>query len=66
LRKYTEGLSKSYNYIVAVGDGENDVPLFKIANDSIAIFPTNEVVKCSAKHCVHEEPIDSAIHYLMK
>lgn len=51
----------AYDYLVAVGDSENDVPLFKIADNSLAIIPTSEAVRSAARHCVNKEPIDTAI-----
>jgi phosphoserine phosphatase len=48
-------------HVAAFGDGTADIPLLKKAGLGIAICPSNDKVRSSARHVVGDEPIDSAI-----
>ncbi|NLR93561.1 HAD family hydrolase [Flammeovirga agarivorans] len=50
--------------IVAFGDGEADVELFKNAAQSVAVFPRKPFIKEAADFCIEEEPIDQILAFL--
>ena len=47
--------------VAAFGDGTADIPLLRKAGLGIAICPSNDKVRSSARHVVGDEPIDQAI-----
>ena len=52
--------------VAAFGDGRADIPLLRKAGLGIAICPSNDKVRSSARHVVGNEPIDKAIMLIEK
>ena len=52
--------------VAAFGDGRADIPLLRKAGLGIAICPSNDKVRSSARHVVGDEPIDRAIMLVEK
>ena len=52
--------------VAAFGDGTADIPLLRKAGLGIAICPSNDKVRSSARHVVGNEPIDRAIMLVEK
>ena len=52
--------------VAAFGDGRADIPLLRKAGLGIAICPSNDKVRSSARHVVGDEPIDKAIMLIEK
>ena len=52
--------------VAAFGDGTADIPLLRKAGLGIAICPSNNKVRSSARHVVGDEPIDRAIMLVEK
>jgi phosphoserine phosphatase len=52
--------------VAAFGDGTADIPLLRKAGLGIAICPSNDKVRSSARHVVGDEPIDRAIMLVVK
>ena len=52
--------------VAAFGDGTADIPLLKKAGLGIAICPSSDKVRSSARHVVGEEPIDRALPFVEK
>ena len=50
--------------VAAFGDGRADIPLLKKAGLGIAICPSNDKVRSSARHVVGDEPIDRALDFV--
>ncbi len=50
--------------VAAFGDGRADIPLLRKAGLGIAICPSNDKVRSSARHVVGDEPIDKAIPFV--
>ena len=61
-----ERYSVSDEQVTAFGDGTADIPLLRKAGLGIAICPSNDKVRSSARHVVGEEPIDRAIMLVEK
>ncbi|NIQ89480.1 MAG: HAD-IB family phosphatase [Deltaproteobacteria bacterium] len=52
--------------VAAFGDGTADIPLLEKAGLGIAICPSNDKVRSSARHVVGDEPIDQALAFVEK
>ncbi len=52
--------------VAAFGDGTADIPLLRKAGLGIAICPSNDKVRSSARHVVGDEPIDQALAFVEK
>ncbi len=50
--------------VAAFGDGRADIPLLRKAGLGIAICPSNDKVRSSARHVVGDEPIDRALAFV--
>jgi phosphoserine phosphatase len=50
--------------VAAFGDGRADIPLLRKAGLGIAICPSNDKVRSSARHVVGDEPIDRALDFV--
>ena len=50
--------------VAAFGDGTADIPLLEKAGLGIAICPSNDKVRSSARHVVGDEPIDQALAFV--
>ena len=50
--------------VAAFGDGGADIPLLRKAGLGIAICPSNDKVRSSARHVVGDEPIDRALDFV--
>ena len=61
-----ERYSVSKEHVAAFGDGTADIPLLEKAGLGIAICPSNDTVRSSARHVVGDEPIDQALPYVEK
>ena len=61
-----ERYSVSDEQVAAFGDGTADIPLLRKAGLGIAICPSNDKVRSSARHVVGNEPIDRAIMLVEK
>ena len=61
-----ERYSVSDEQVAAFGDGTADIPLLRKAGLGIAICPSNDKVRSSARHVVGDEPIDRAIMLVEK
>ena len=61
-----ERYSVSDEQVAAFGDGTADIPLLRKAGLGIAICPSNNKVRSSARHVVGDEPIDRAIMLVEK
>ena len=59
-----ERYSVSDEQVAAFGDGTADIPLLRKAGLGIAICPSNDKVRSSAKHVVGGEPIDRALTFV--
>ncbi|NIR14733.1 MAG: HAD hydrolase family protein [Desulfobacterales bacterium] len=59
-----ERYSISNKHVAAFGDGTADIPLLEKAGLGIAICPSNDKVRSSARHVVGDEPIDQALPYV--
>ncbi|MGB6929026.1 MAG: HAD family phosphatase [Syntrophobacteria bacterium] len=62
LKRYSVGDEQ----VAAFGDGRADIPLLRKAGLGIAICPSNDKVRSSARHVVGDEPIDRAIMLVEK
>jgi len=61
-----ERYSVNDEQVAAFGDGTADIPLLRKAGLGIAICPSNDKVRSSARHVVGDEPIDRAIMLVEK
>ena len=61
-----ERYSVNDEQVAAFGDGTADIPLLRKAGLGIAICPSNNKVRSSARHVVGDEPIDRAIMLVEK
>lgn len=50
LKRYLENAASRYNHIFAVGDGAGDIPMFRVADFSLAFMPVNDDVRQSATY----------------
>jgi phosphoserine phosphatase len=50
--------------LASVGDGMNDIPIFKISKLSIAFNPSNEQVQNAATHYVHSKDLRDILPFL--
>ena len=62
LKKYLE--NKKSMKIIAVGDGEVDIPMFKMADHSIAFNPINEEVEKNSSISIKEKNLEILVHVL--
>ncbi len=59
-------LSISHDNVIAIGDSETDIPLFKIANTSVALGNSSDFVKSQASFSVSAKSGDGLIEALDK
>ena len=59
-----ERYSVNDEQVAAFGDGTADIPLLRKAGLGIAICPSNDKVRSSARHVVGDEPIDRALAFV--
>ncbi len=64
LREIAKEQNISLSNTIFVGNGDNDIPVFKIAGHSIAFNPDSEEVANSAEVIVESEDISDIIPYL--
>jgi phosphoserine phosphatase len=50
LEKYLRDSFTRYHHVFAVGDGIGDIPMFRVADSSLAYMPVNDVVRRAATY----------------
>ena len=61
LKEVAKRLGVPGNRIIAVGDEENDIPMFKVASISIALNPAKKKLWREAKYTVYTENLENLI-----
>ncbi len=62
--KYLSEICASQEQLVSVGDGLNDLDIFKVSSISIAFNPEHEEVSKVATHTVHSKDLRDILFYL--
>jgi phosphoserine phosphatase len=62
-KSYLDKIGISTNHLAAIGDGENDIDLFKICSFSIAFNPENELVSKAATVTIISKDLRDILEY---